>query len=103
MTKFPSKQELKKMSKKHSKGMASLPLPEHAEIGEKIKHAICQKFVIYKNDHDIHQNEMAKIIGIDEALMSKILHYHYEDFTIDRLIRYLSVLYEKIEIHLDVA
>lgn len=103
MTKFPSAKDVKKMREKYSTGMASRPLSKTASTSEKIKHAICQKLVIYKNDQKITQKEMAKIIGIDESLVSKILHYHYDEFTIDRLVKYLEKLYEHIDIKLDVA
>lgn len=30
--------------------------------------------------------------------MSKIVHYHFDDFTIDRLVKYLSILFPKADL-----
>lgn len=30
--------------------------------------------------------------------MSKILHYHFDDFTIDRLLKFLTILYPETKI-----
>ena len=57
---------------------------------DKIKYKLCEKFVIYKITHKITQRELAEIIGIHESLVSKIVHYHFEEFTVDRLITYLE-------------
>ncbi len=103
MSKFPSEKEIRKMSKILSKGIASRPLRKDASPADKVKHRICEKFVIYKNSNPITQKEMAKKLGIDEALMSKILHYHFDEFTIDRLLKLLYILFSKVNIKIDVA
>jgi hypothetical protein len=51
----------------------------------------------------ISQKELAQKIRIDEALMSNILKCAFEEFTADRLVRYLSVLLPKADIRLLVA
>jgi predicted XRE-type DNA-binding protein len=103
MTNFPSEKELKKIRKLLSKGIASRPLPPNATPVDKIKYKICQKFIIYKNSSPMTQKEMAKKLGIDESLMSKILHCHYDEFTIDRLLKFLGILFSSIDIKIDVA
>ena len=102
-TKFPSELELKKMRDKLSKGPASKTLPKDATPVDKIKYQICQEFVVYKNGHDMTQKEFAKRLGIDEALISKILHYNIDDFTIDRLFKFLKILYPKAQVKIMVA
>ncbi len=97
MSKFPSKQDLDIMKKKLNNVMASKILSKNADITERIKFSLCEKFVIYKNHYNLTQKELACRIGIDSSLMSKILHYHFEEFSTDRLIRYLSKIYSKIE------
>lgn len=100
MVKFPSDKELKEARKALAKGIATKPLPKGASPVDKAKYKICEYFVIYKNDHRLSQRELAEKIKIDEALMSKILHYSIDEFTTDRLIRYLSVLYPKVHVEI---
>jgi predicted XRE-type DNA-binding protein len=61
------------------------------------------EFVKYKNAHKLTQRALAERLGVDEALVSKIIHYSFDDFTIDRLIKYLSTLYPKLEFKVRVA
>lgn len=46
---------------------------------------------------------MAEVLDIDEAIMSKILHYHIGDFTIDRLVKYLMLLHPAAGIKIEIA
>lgn len=102
-TKFPPQKELDEMRETLSKGPASRPLAKDATSVDKIKYQICKEFVIFKNDHKVTQKTLAKKIGIDEALMSKVLHYHIEEFTIDRLVKFLSALYPDATVKIEVA
>ncbi|MDB9786744.1 helix-turn-helix domain-containing protein [Bacteriovoracaceae bacterium] len=103
MTKFPSDKELKRVRGKLDEGIASRPLPKDASIIDQTKFKLCQRFIVYKNIHGLTQRALAKIIGIDESLVSKILHYHFEEFTTDRLINYLSTIHPDLNINVDVA
>jgi predicted XRE-type DNA-binding protein len=103
MTKFPLEKELGKMRKALAKSIASKPLSSKANAIERLKHKICSHFVQFHNEHQLTQKEFAKKLDIDVALMSKILHYHTDEFTTDRLLRYLSIIYPNLDIHLDVA
>ena len=101
--KFPSEKELKTVRKQLSRGNASEALSLSASPVEKAKYKLCEKFVIYKREKNVSQKELAEILGIDEALVSKILRYKIKDFTTDRLIKFLSKLYETIEVNVNVA
>ena len=103
MTKFPSKKELDEVRAKLDKGPASRLLSKNATSVEKIKYKICEHFVIYINTQKISQKALAEKIGVDDALMSKILHYNFDEFTVDRLLKFLNVLYPNVEIDLKVA
>jgi predicted XRE-type DNA-binding protein len=96
-TNFPSEEKLQKIRNKLSRGIAARPLPKDADIVERTKHAICEKFVIYLNSGKIKQKELAEKLGIAESLVSKIAHYHYDEFTIDRLLRYLEIIQPGVE------
>lgn len=103
MANFPSDKKLERVRDKLGKIVASKPLPANVSSVDQIKHKLCEKFIIYKINANITQRAMANIIGIDESLMSKILHYHLEEFTTDRLVNYLSMLYPEVTINVDVA
>lgn len=90
---FPNKTTLDQMRKKLSKKQGTLVISPKASILEKFRWDICQKFVNYKLKTGRSQKEMAEIMGIDEAKVSKILRHHIESFSTDRLI----MLYEKLD------
>jgi predicted XRE-type DNA-binding protein len=93
MTKFPSKKTLAKIRKEFNSAPASQALPKNASCAEKFKYELCEHFVIFKNKSELTQRELAKKLKISETTLSRILHYHIEDFTIDRLINLLEILY----------
>lgn len=103
MTKFPNDKELKKAREALEKGPAAKLLPKNASPVDKMKYSLCEEFVKYKNQNNLTQRALAEKLGIDEALVSKIIHYSFEEFTTDRLVKYLAVLYPKLEIKLLVA
>ncbi len=102
-TLFPSESELNEARNELSNSIASRPLKKSASAIEKIKHKICREFIVYKTVNKMTQKTLAEKLKIDEALMSKILHYHFEEFTIDRLIKYLNTLYPNMNFKLDLA
>lgn len=103
MSKFPSSKEIKSVSKKLKKGLASHSLAASASAVDRAKHKLCSYFIIYVEENELSQKEFAELLGIDEALVSKILHYQIQSFTTDRLIRYLSTIYPDFEVEFKVA
>ena len=101
--KFPRDKELKKIRRQLAGGIAARPLPADADAAERLKYAICAEFVKYKNKNKISQKAMAQKIGVDEALMSKIINYLYDEFTIDRLLNFLGELYPMARVSLQVG
>lgn len=102
-TKWPSEAQIKEMREKLSKGPAAQLLSSDATPVDKIKHDICREFVVYKNSSKITQKALAEKIGIDESLMSKILHYNIDEFTIDRLVKFLTTLRPNAKVKIEVA
>ncbi len=102
-TKFPSEAELREVRERLSKGPASKVLPKDASAIDRAKYAICQEIVIYKNKKNITQRELAEKIGENESLISKVVHYNIEEFTIDRLMKFLNAIYPNAEIKINVA
>lgn len=89
---FPNKSKLKKMREKLEKVEGSLHLNKNATPLEKFRYQICQKILAYKQDNDLKQRELAKQLGIDEAVISKILHHRIDQISTDKLIEYLQEL-----------
>jgi predicted XRE-type DNA-binding protein len=103
MTNWPSEKELERARNEHSKGIASRPLKKNASKSERLKHLLCSKFIIYKQENKLTGRAMAEIIGVRESLISKILHYHYDEFSSDRLLEFLSKIYPDFELNIELA
>lgn len=101
--KFPSDKELAQVRTRLSKGPAAKVLPRNASAGDKVKYSICQNIVAYMNDHKLTQRQLAAKIGANESLVSKIVYYKVDEFTIDRLLKFLNQLYDQLDIQISVA
>ncbi len=89
---FPSKERIRKILPKLEKAEGTLALPANPNALEKFRFEICQKFVKYVFKTKCTQKELAGILEIDEAKVSKILNHRIDEFSTDRLIS----LYEKL-------
>lgn len=82
---------------------ASQALPKNASAVQRMKYDLCQKFVIYLEESGLSQRELAQKLKVSETIVSRLLHYHIEDFTIDRLINYTEILFLNAKFRLDIA
>jgi len=78
-------------------------LSKTASSLEKLRYEICRQFIIYQREHELKSKELAKIVGVDDSVMSKVLHYRSERFTTDKLILMLSKIYPKHDLVLKVS
>lgn len=101
--KFPSEKELAKIRKKLEKSEGSLALSPQASSLDKFRYEICRQFVIYQREHSLKCKELAKIVGVDESIMSKVLRYRNERFTTDKLIQMLAKIYPRHHLILKVS
>lgn len=90
---FPKSNELSRIRKKLEKVEGTLMLPEHPTALEIFRWDLCQRFVAYKRKHDLTLAEIGGLLGIDKGKVSKILRHRIEEFSTDRLIGYLQILY----------
>jgi predicted XRE-type DNA-binding protein len=99
MSKWPKKTDIEEVLKKldSDDGLYSRAIPSDAPLTDRIKRDMCAELIIYKREHDLNQRELAQKLEISEALVSKILRYRFDEFTIDRLVRYLEKLSIKYE------
>ncbi len=98
-TKWPKREEIAKVLKKldENPDLYSRAVPKDAPVVDLMKRDICASFIVYKREHDFTQRELAQKLEIGEALISKLLRYHFDEFTLDRLIRYAEILGIKFE------
>ena len=73
-------------------------LPENATPIEKAKYELCEKMLIYQQDNNLSDEEIANKIKITTGETRDILYCHIDYFTFDRLITYASNLFSTSEI-----
>lgn len=95
---FPKKTEINEMLKKLEKKKGSVALSADASPLEKFRFGICQRFLKYKLEKNLTQKELAEIVEIDEAKMSKILHHRIKEFSTDRLVNLYMKINPDVEI-----
>ncbi len=86
---WPSVDQLRNAEKELEKSLPTIVRGDNATPIQKIKHLICAEFVKYANDTEISQRALAQALGVTESRVSEILHYHFDHFTIDRLLTLL--------------
>ena len=97
MMPFPDKKTLKKARAKLSTLEGTLMLSPNASPLEKLRWDVCQKFVQFKLQNELSQDEIAKLLGVDKAKISKILHHRIDEFSTDRLISLYQLLNPEIK------
>ena len=97
---FPSDKELKKMRKLLANVEGTTIIPKDANRVDRFKFDICQSILKHYELSKMSQKEFSIILGIDEAIVSKILKCKIEIFTIDRLLKYLEVVQPDYRINL---
>ena len=83
---FPDEKTLKRMRAKLDKVGGTLMISPNATPLQKLRWDLCQKFVRYTREHDLTQDQLAELLGVDKAKVSKILHHRIDEFSTDRLV-----------------
>jgi len=89
MSKFPSKDKIKVLLEKIESCEAARPLPEGADIVDRFKYILCREILLYKLHNDLTLDELSLILDVGKTDLSKIINYHIERYTIDKLSRLL--------------
>lgn len=95
---LPNEAKLTRIRKNLEKIEPSYLLPEGATKVEKLKYALCERFVIYIRVKKISQVELAKKLNMDTARLNEIVKYKINLFTLDKLIEFTNRLDPKLEI-----
>jgi predicted XRE-type DNA-binding protein len=77
---------------------ASWDLPENATPLEKTKYELCEKMLVYQQDNNLTDEEIAEKIHLTTGETRDILYCHIDYFTLDRLITYATRLFKPLEI-----
>ena len=92
----------KKLSDPNYEG-GNVSLPENATEVDRAKYLICQLIAKYHREHNVTQRELARQLEVDESRISDIFRGKIENFTLDRLLAYVSKLHPNIKILITAA
>ncbi len=101
--KFPSRKQIERAEKILENAPGSRLLAKDASATDKIKFDLCSRFVAYRREKGLSQKDLAGRLGIDPAQMSKVLHYHIDEFSVDFLLGLLLKIRPKTVIRVDEA
>ena len=97
MDKFPSERNIKSKLRKLNRGAAAEGLPASASPSDRFKYELCEGIVRTMLEKGITQREMGKLLAVDEARVSEVVHYKLKKLTVDRLLGYHERLNPKVK------
>ena len=95
---WPTEEEWKEIDKELARSLPSNVLPKNASLIDKTKADICTHFIHYLKKEEITQRELAKKLEISESRVSEIVHYHFQRYTIDKLMELLNIIKPKMRV-----
>ncbi len=67
-------------------------IDESASPIDKMKFNVCQAILLFKREHDFSNLELAEILGVGPAVVSRIVHCQITKFKVDSLLSYYFAL-----------
>ena len=101
MMRYPTKDRLKAMEKKLENVEGAHSLPEDATPMDKLKYDLCREMIAYLLMNRLSQKDLADELGVDPAVVSRIVNYNIEYFTIDTLGAYISIVKPDVQFKVD--
>jgi predicted XRE-type DNA-binding protein len=89
---YPSKDKLRAMDEKLKKLEGTLMVGESSSPADKFRWDLCQSLVRYMVEQGLSQVEFAKVLGIDQARVSEIIHHRIDKVSTDKLISYNEMI-----------
>lgn len=92
--KYPDKKRIASIMHKVKKRKmkSTLVIDKNASPVDQIKFNICQQIIKFRRDQELLNKEIAEIIGVGPAVVSRILHCEISKFKIDSLLSYFISL-----------
>jgi len=95
---WPEENALKRIDKKLARVKGSRVRPAEVDPVESIKYRLCEAVVRYCVEHEMSQRDLANLLEVSESRVSEMVHYRIEKLTIDRLVRHLAKLKQKVKV-----
>jgi hypothetical protein len=91
---YPNHQRIFKVLDKIKAGKikATALIDESASPIDKMKFNICQAILVFKRQHEFSNIELAEILDVGPAVISRILHCQINKFKVDSLLGYYFTL-----------
>ncbi len=87
---FPNSEEIDSAMKRLDKTQGTSLLSEDASDLERVKFKVCEQYIKYLQEQEITQVVLAKRLGLDQAVVSRILKYNIKAYTLDFLLKNLE-------------
>lgn len=94
---YPSKTKLKEIDRKLKKVEGTMMVGPSSSSAERFRWDLCQNLVRYMVAKELSQVEFAKLLGIDQARVSEIVHHRIDKVSTDKLIAYNETVNPKVE------
>ncbi len=95
---FPNSNELKKIRNKLEKRDGFKMLDPDASELDKFRFQICQDLLKYAKTNNLNATQMAKVLKITKADMSRIFNHRISKFSTDKLIHLYAVVYPEYKL-----
>ena len=95
--KYPSKEKLKILDEKLKKFEGTLMVGPSSSPAETFRWELCQRLVRYMVEKGLSQVEFAKLLGIDQARVSEVIHHRIDKVSTDKLIAYNEITDPKVQ------
>ncbi len=94
--KYSNKEIIKRVedAKRHKKQLTHLTDKSNLSTEDKMKLGLCKRFVKYVNSKGLKLKDLANSTGIPIQRLSEITNYKINKYTVDELLRKLSLLAE---------
>src|SRR4051812_24354319 len=94
------KEFLKKVEDPNYQREINRSLPKNATALQVAKYKLCKQMLVYQQDNNLSDEQIAKRIKLSVAEVEDILFCEIEKFTLDRLMEYASKLLSPAEINI---
>ena len=91
---------LQEISDPKNNSEVNYSLPKNPTPLQVAKYKLCKQILSYKLKNSLTREQVAKRIGISKAETEDILFCCIEEFTLDRLITYISKLLDPAEVNI---